>query len=145
MLHKTLGVNPRMTFCTNCGNDAEELAMLGNRNFKAECTNCNVTNYGSRSGDVCGKCKQRITGKTIELTEFERVPASQPCQACMKCFEECAAGGVLFNCEAGCFGCIPRGETANQIRTENEQPAPAMLGVSFSADNCPNRNAHKPQ
>lgn len=143
-LDSRLGVNPRLTFCTMCGGDSNELALLGDRNYKRQCRNCECWNYGSTASDKCGKCKQQLhDGSKVMLDEHERLPSSSPCDDCQKLISAVKDGGVFWRCEDGCFGAIKKSKYADQVRLAHNIEAPEPCGVMYDADNCPNKENHK--
>ena len=51
-LHRTEGVNPRMTACGRCGKDVG-VALIGALDKKFICGSCNTVSYGSRHCIPC--------------------------------------------------------------------------------------------
>ena len=141
ILHKTLGVNPRMTVCRYCGKDGDELMMLGIKNYKDICDSCGLVHYGGTQGRNCQKCGGHC--KRIELTDGEKVPAMGPCKECQKSLdeqnEEMKKGGVAFKCkDCGGEGMIKHDHPfCADFREKNNTPAPEPVGVEFSKENCP--------
>lgn len=147
-LHKTKGVNPHLTFCRRCGRDGNELILLGTRDYKTQCPNCNTMNYGSSPRDKCGKCKKSMhNGKKESIEEYERLPSGDICDNCKKELDNTEAiviaGGIYFKCSFGCEGAIPDCEFTKDFRKDNNIPTPEKVGVEFDADNCPNKENHK--
>ena len=147
LLHKTLGLNARMTFCPYCLGPGEYLILAGRLNWKVEC-NCGTIGYGMTSRDKCTNCGQvGQWGKRIELDDYEKVPAASPCDKCREgnetANEAVRNGGIFFKCEAGCFGAVQKSDFADNLRAELKVPAPDPCGIMFSEADCPNKDNHK--
>jgi hypothetical protein len=136
-LHPKLGVNPRLTFCPQCGKEGTGLVMLGIRNCKTECPECHTVNYGSRPGDRCGHCNQQMFGgKQEELGEFEKLPG-ELCDECKAEREEfakiVAEGGVYWKCKQCALRGVlkPTAPLAALVREKLNMPAPKPCGIEF--------------
>ena len=81
LLHKVLGLNPRMTTCPICHETGDEIILLGNRNWKMKCQACGVVEYGGSTRGVCPRCKSG-NRERIELTDSERIVQPGPCRKC---------------------------------------------------------------
>jgi len=142
-LHPTLGVNPRMTFCTRCGGEAQELALIGRYNYKLIC-DCGFTMYGGRGKlTECPGCKRSIyEARKVELEEGERVPAGEHCDACRKQEAEFAeiikAGGILWRCAEypAHHGAMRPNDFTRQVRKQLKTPA-GPCGVELTKNECP--------
>lgn len=99
-LHKTLGVNPRLTVC-QCPiclkeHDGSSLLLFGDHNRVDTCATCNTEIYGGLSSSrPCPKCKGTYASKTREMGDSERVPA--PPEPCDQCKEWMKVGIILFS------------------------------------------------
>ena len=124
ILHKTKGVNPRLTFCPRCGGDGPDLILLGNRDSVITCPFCNTANYGAIRSDKCGSCGQPLSrGESRKIEEHERIPGSL-CKTCKEEVEnfkkEVEKGGIYWKCKCGATGVIKGGsELAVQVREKS--------------------------
>lgn len=137
-LHPTQGVNPRCTFCPNCGQDANEITLLGAENRKWTCNNCDQMHIGYFA--KCQKCGSHDRGAFTEISEHERLPASQPCDKCQE-FDRVAgeafeSGGIIIQCKICGGKAVIRGTTDMAIRAREHSgiSAPNPLGVEL--DKC---------
>ncbi len=138
-LHKTKGINAHMTVCPRCGEDGDEIALLGSANKIYECPRCNIRQLGSK---ICSKCKGSMQFLR-ELDDCERIPASEPCKKCQKELEdhkaEVEAGGVYWRCkDCGSEGVImATSNYAKAVRDQHELHNGEPCGVKFSDKDCP--------
>lgn len=145
-LHKTLGVNPRMTFCPRCGGNGPEIVLLGSRDNVITCKNCGTLNFGSSSYEKCGKCETPLyNGEVRKIRGSEKVPGGL-CDACkteIKEWEEIVrAGGVFFRCDCGAEGVVKSdSEMAKAVREHSKIFAPKPVGLSIAK--CPNCSPKK--
>lgn len=149
-LHPKLGVNPRLTFCRRCKKPTDELILAGRRNHKVICS-CGLELYFAPLKSKCPGCGSGLYGaKRVELSEFERVPAMEMCDACKKESQELedavAAGGVYFNCEnCHASGVIRKSPFADMVREKSGVPAGKPCGVTFGKDHlCPQCSNESP-
>lgn len=135
VLHKTLGVNPRMTFCPRCGGDGQELVLLGIANFHGYCQQHGHV-YGARGN----KCPIERCGNNLrdvkELLDCERVPGYDICDACTKTVEMqkkvISEGGIAFRCKGcGTEGAIPMSE--KMAKLIHDVRAKNALGVEVES------------
>jgi hypothetical protein len=139
-LHKTLGLNTRMTFCPRCHGEAHELIMLGNKNNKGICSKCGLTVYGSDSRH-CPECNGIV--EHVPLEQSERLPATDICDDCKKevtLYEDIVAeGGVYWKCsKCHCSGVIKSNEFTADVRKAHGLTNGEPCGVDFNgADDCP--------
>jgi hypothetical protein len=143
-LHPTLGLNPRLTYCTRCGRDGPDLMLLGNRNWKRKCASCGCINYGASAKDDCGSCGVKLwNSERIELEEREKLPGSL-CNDCQKEVDQHAAivaeGGIYWKCRDCKKGGVIWGssELAKRVREKMGVEPPKPCGVEFTkAEGCP--------
>lgn len=120
ILHKTKGVNPRMTVCYRCGKDAESIILLGKNDKKVTCSNCGTINYGCNKHDKCNKCGFKMyNSEQEEIGEYEKIPVL--CSECEKEIESfknvVSSGGIYFKCnECGQSGVIKKSDYSMYIR-----------------------------
>ena len=146
-LHKTRGVNPKMTFCPRCGGEANELMLIGNREAKMTCQHCGTVNFGARGADRCGGCgKHGGLRKTGEIGEHERLPASQMCDACQKDVDmqkaEVEKGGVYWKCDKCKHSGVIKAhhQLAKDVRASAKIEPPNPVGIDFTSEadsSCP--------
>lgn len=143
ILHKTLGVNPRLTYCPRCGGEGRGQLLLGNRDYKTKCEHCGTMNFGTRRSEKCGNCKHPLRdSEQTPLTEYEKLPGG----LCAACEEEVALhksvvaeGGVYWKCS----NCPATGvlkataELAKSVRAQAKIEPPAPVGFEFDKDTCP--------
>jgi hypothetical protein len=134
-LHPTKGINPHVTFCVQCGVDVG-IALIGNRDKKRTCDNCDTVNYGAKASDSCGKCGLSLrTAKAEEIREGERLPGGlcNDCQAEQKEHREIVEqGGVYWKCrECTLRGVIKPSPFAEMVREQLGTPTPQLCGVEF--------------
>jgi hypothetical protein len=140
MLHPTLGINPHLTFCQRCGGDAEDVLMLGIKNYVDKCASCGCEHYGgSDKQGECMRCgSHNLQRRTIGDTEKLPVPACAKCremiEACNKAVED---GGVFWKC-AGCGSegaVVKDSELAIAARNYSGIEAPDPVGIEVN--DCP--------
>lgn len=141
-LHKELGINPRMTVCTRCGEDGEALVLLGNTNWIYNCCSCG-TNFIGYSKE-CPKCKHFNTlSKGRELKDYEKLPGL--CKKCRLAQEECdkavAEGGIYWKCaDCGSTGALKQSDFTDHVRTVNGKgtKVEGPCGIEFTKEQgCP--------
>lgn len=138
-LHKEHGLNPKLTFCPRCGDEGNEIMLIGARDDKFTCRACTTVSFGARK---CLKCADGGAGTTEKIGASERLPGSL-CTACKtevaEHKREVAAGGVYFRCaDCNAQGVIKAGtQFAVRVREFHATPAPAPIGVEFSNADCP--------
>ena len=138
-LDKEFGLNPRLTTCCICGGEGKELMLLGNKNYKAHCPE-HGTIYGLGAGtrrcpvEKCG----RMLVEHVALRPNERVPSTEPCDACKA--KQAAvdalveAGGLYMMCDrCGSRGAIQR--TEENAKLCDEVRAKGAMGVRLNS--CP--------
>lgn len=155
-LHPKLGLNPRLTICTRCGKDGDDLILLGATNRKYKHDKCGLIFIGRPDKDYCPKCKEHLFGMELsdlgEIPEFEKMPGT--CKECREKQEKLDAdvqemvdaGGVPFRCkDCGCAGAVKAdSDLAKKVRKwakENSKKVDArgeeVAGVEFSKLDCP--------
>ena len=142
ILHKTKGLNPRLTFCRRCGKDAEEIVLLGARDSKRVCTACGTVNYGMSAKEACGKCKHLLFDSVREpIGEFEKLPAHDFCDKCRKELKEwkeiVSEGGIYWKCKNGHTGVIRKSPFSDMIREKMKIVPPEPVGVELPERDCP--------
>ena len=143
-LHPTLGVNPRLTFCQRCRGEANELLLLGNQDSVYTCEGCGQPHIGRPAKGRCVTCDSYAVKKTRTLDEHERLPASSPCDSCLKEIEEhravVAAGGIYIRCaDCRAEGVIKSSSPlAAEVREAHGTAAPEPCGIEFTKEaGCP--------
>jgi len=141
-LHSKLGVNPRLTFCPQCGGETNELLLLGATNKVYRCTDpkCNTPHIGSPPKGFCQRCGRAVKFER-ELDDWEKLPGSicDACQAKNKAVdEEVAKGGIYWRCkDCGSAGAIRAGHPlAEQVREQMNLQPPAPCGVELTKEPC---------
>jgi len=141
-LHPTLGVNPKLTICTRCGKDGDELILIGAKEWLVQCDNCHIKIYG---GGPCPSCKSTRVSRIRKIGEHERLPSTSPCKECRKELsvhaEMVRQGGVFFKCKGcGVDGVVkPTAELAKLVRKKMAIAPPDPVGVELGT--CPNCEA----
>jgi len=92
MLHKKLGVNPRVlsVCCTVCGQKKDEgLVLLGISNYRIKCRQCGTWVYGGFSSEDNYKCpacgivhSHKTDGEEVELGAWEQIKTNGVCITC---------------------------------------------------------------
>lgn len=144
ILHKTKGVNPHMTFCPRCHAEANELLLLGHVDHVHVCKGCGLAHLENTAPRMCRNSRcQNGNFESRKLGDNERLPASEPCDACKTELAEhkavVDAGGVYWRC-TDCKGHgVIKGtnEFAISVRKAHKLEAPAPCGVEFSKEDCP--------
>lgn len=148
-LSKEKGVNPHMTYCIRCGQDADELVLFGASDHVDVCSDCGITVFGGyKNYEGCPKCKGGRSGKTRRpLGSWEKVPASDFCKKCKDEVAvhqaEVAAGGVYVRCKDCNMSGVILGSHpfAVAARKELNIAAPLPCGIEFTKENgCPKCN-----
>ena len=110
--HNTKGVNPKLTYCPRCGDDAEELMLLGALDGKYECNTCNEEIAQHKAvvdaGGIYWKCEDCNNNGVIKKNDYSdavrehmKIKAPDPC-------------GIAFQKNEGCPICsdgLGKGET----------------------------------
>ena len=143
-LHPQLGVNPRLTFCPQCGGETNELLLLGNTNKVYRCTSssCNTPHVGRPKNGKCQNCGAQVKFDR-ELGDREKLPGSV-CDSCQEKNREAeevvAEGGIFWRCsDCNSSGAI-RGSAplAQAVRKQVGIAPPDPCGVEFSKEEgCP--------
>jgi len=136
-LSKKHGVNPKMTYCPNCKEDANELILVGAHDSIYYCHHCKINLIGSSK---CPRCNSYGEFQR-KIGEYEKLPASQPCDKCKEVLKEqdriVAEGGILFMCtKCGSRGAIRKNNPICQdVRKQLGVEPPKKCGVEFNE--CP--------
>jgi len=89
--------------------------------------------------DKC-RCGRASWGAKTELDDYEKIPASEPCDKCKAELENLdaivKAGGLYWKCPLGHHGAIKANEFTEAVREQIGVPAPEPAGVEFDVD-CP--------
>lgn len=139
-LHKTLGLNPRLTVCYVCGKELADIALLGDQNFLWHCNDCDINFIGKEKTRKCVQCKRTHIERVRELDKFEKIPLGL-CEQCQKLKDEAAKavaeGGVYWHCKTcGSSGALTRDNPiAPLVRESLQVRPPEPCGVEVS--NCP--------
>ena len=140
VLDEKKGINPRLTFCTNCGGDAEELMLIGNQTKVYRCNSCDTIHYGSVYKKECQNCGNENWSFDHDLVDNEKLPASEPCEKCKNVDEEVKNGGVYWKCrDCGSKGAVKAdAQLSIDVREKMGISAPDPCGVEFNKDEgCP--------
>ena len=133
-LHPTLGVNARLTVCSNCGDDGNELILLGNQNFVMTCQDCGMLHVGKFRD--CQRCGSGSLQHRL-LEEGEKIPAG----LCVKCkalkkrsTKEVRKGGIYGQClECNAGMVFKRGsQIAKATRKASGIKPPKPVGIEFT-------------
>ncbi len=139
-LHKTKGLNPKLTYCPRCGEDGDELILLGATDRIYKCTYCGMRSIGKRLSK-CPECGRNSWHKVGTVGEYDKLPSSHLCAKCEKELAEhkaiVDAGGIYWKCkDCRAEGVIKTGRYADSIR-EHLHISSGPCGVEFDKDNCP--------
>lgn len=151
-LHKTKGVNPRLTCCRNCGKDVG-VALLGASESVFKCSRCDMKSIGgrprkNRPGHLgerqcpgCGAHDSYVRDGVVG--EYDKIPDGL-CTECEEteaaCAEVVREGGIFWKCsKCGSAGAIrASAPLAAMVREQMDIAAPDPVGVDFEGDsNCP--------
>lgn len=140
-LSKKYGINPAMTICPICGEDANEIALAGDASMYV-CLGCGRKEVAPRPPAVCLGCGKRHEWKNTGKFDgsFQRLLASQPCEKCQAAQEveraEIAARGVLVKCEkCGMKGVLMH---THPMAIELRKKFPdGTTGILIGEENCP--------
>ena len=141
-LHPTLGVNPHLTFCPNCGGETNELLLSGSVNSIWKCKSCGMNHIGYPKGGECQKCHSYDVEHLRELYDSEKLPGNL-CDSCEKQVAEfraeVKAGGVYWKCsDCPATGVIKaESDFAKNVRKQLHIAAPWECGVEFTKADCP--------
>ena len=137
-LSKQFGVNPSLTYCPRCGEDAPEILLLGNAQ-DYECTSCHKHIVGKRPKE-CPFCKSvLIVHRGPYDGSRNRLPASDLCDKCKELIkelkEELGKGGVAWKCQ----DCKSEGVIKHDVAVaiEFRKQYPDKGGITFTKKNCP--------
>ena len=142
LLHPDKGLNPHMTSCWRCGNNTNEILLLGEKNKIYKCQRCDMHHIGRPKKGICTRCKSSTIEFLRELEDMERIPSGY-CADCQKELDEyqqiVAEGGVHFRCRnCQSVGVIKKSKFADAVRERAGVMAPDPVGVEFSLeDPCP--------
>lgn len=144
-LNENGDIGPHMTFCPQCGGEAREIVLMGNKEYKDVCQHCRMIHYGGvdpvRGQRKCVKCGSYALLR-VRMTENEKVPGPL-CEKCEKLNRECdeavAVGGVYWKHEeCGSRGAIKASaHLAQRVRKQMKIPAPGKCGIDFDKEQCP--------
>jgi hypothetical protein len=142
-LHPQKGLNPRLAYCPRCGEETNEIAMLGANDKIYECEGGHQ-HLGVPTDGICSGCGHHTTFRFLRhLEDHERLPASQPCVSCqeeIKTFEKVVAeGGVYIQCkDCGMQGVLKKeNPLCAQVREKMNVPAPGPVGLELTREQCP--------
>jgi len=141
-LHPEKFLNPYMTVCPQCGEEANELILVGVHDTVYRCVSCGMKHIGRPKGGACQKCFSGVV-EDRKLEDNERLPASQPCEKCQKLNEAAntmvAAGGIHWKCKkCGSSGAIKADHPyAKDVRKQMGIEPPDPCGIEFDEDTCP--------
>ena len=143
LLHKEKGLNPKLTFCLRCGNDANEIMLIGKNDGKYKCSACGMTSYGKQKRDRCPKCEHDFyMVRTGIIEEYDKLPASDYCDDCkkeIKAHKEIVAdGGIYWKCsKCDRSGVIKvSAPLATEVRRQHGIAPPAPYGIDFVCPAC---------
>lgn len=134
ILHPEKGVNPFLTICKRCGQDAPDLILVGNKQYKDICRNCGAVYYGGRDRPHTGKCNFCDDPYPV----FDREPIKDgekiPIGLCRECQEEeerfakiVSEGGIYFRCkDCKSTGVIRKNEYTDAVRQ--------MMGKEYTVE-----------
>lgn len=137
-LSKQFGVNPSLTYCPRCGEETQEIILLGNAQ-DYECTSCHKHIVGKRPKE-CPFCG---SGLIVHKGPYDgsrnKLPASEPCGKCKELMkelkEELAKGGVAWKC----LDCKSEGVIKHDVEMaiEFRKQYPDKGGIILTKKNCP--------
>ena len=139
-LHKEKGLNPKLTFCPRCGGDANEIILIGIHEGKYTCRKCGMISFGSQTHNRCPRCEQDyLMTRTSTIGEYEKLPASEPCDKCKEHSEIVKKGGVYWKCSTcGSEGVLKVSPLSKKVRKLHKIPAPGKCGIDFEGTQlCP--------
>ena len=136
-LHKTKGLNPRLTYCPRCHGEGPEIILVGAHDGVYECTACGMMHIGKPKKGECAKCGSTVVFSR-KLGENERLPGSL-CKGCEEQIQVVRDGGIFFKCkDCGAIGAIKKNaELAKKVRERTGVEAPEPCGVEFNKGTCP--------
>jgi hypothetical protein len=135
-LHRTKGVNPRLTVCEGCGKDVGVM-LLGTHDYTTTCKPCGIVLIG---GGPCPRCRRDGTDRRT-LDHAVRIPEGL-CDDCARREAEARAevekGGVFWRCvDCRAAGAIKAGaRLAEMVRRQANVPV-GPCGIEFSKADCP--------
>ena len=141
-LHKSKGLNQRMTVCMDCGKDVG-VVLLGAAGYLFKCTACGKTTYGVYKHTTrCPQCKT-LGGPPEEIPDDFVMP-SEVCDGCKvkrKEFHDMATeaaetGGIIAVCRKCHARMVVSGES--ELAKEVRKKAPAPKVVATEVPDCPN-------
>lgn len=133
-----------MTVCPRCGQNGDEIVLLGihNRMYECAASSCKARTIG-RKEKTCPGCGCEVDRVFVrEIREHERVSGSV-CGACQKELKEhqevVEAGGIVFRCkDCGAKGVIKESAPlAKKVREQLKVDPPKPCGVEFDKATCP--------
>lgn len=137
-LSKQFGANPALTCCPQCGEDTDEILLLGNAQ-DYECSSCHKHSVGKRPKE-CPFCGSSLI---VHIGPYEgsrrRLPASDLCDKCKALIkelkEELAKGGVAWKCQDCKAEGVIKHDTVAAIGFRKQHPG--KCGVIFTKKLCP--------
>lgn len=152
-LHPEKGLNPHMTFCSHCGEESEELVLLGAEDKKYTCPKCDALHFGRpdpksdmQNLRACQKCGHPFDSQWANavIEEWEKLPSTEPCKKCQERLnvagEAVKEGGIFWKCDdCGSHGAIHKdAPIAKLVREKMGIEPPDPVGVTFGKDHdCP--------
>lgn len=138
ILSEKHGINPHMTFCSQCGKDANELIITGKAHLH-KCS-CGQKHIGYPKEGQCQGCKKfgSLTDEG-EIPPERKLPSLEPCDACKKlnkqCAEEVKKGGVPWRCKDCGSGGVIKAHTdiAKEWRKKN---GGEVVGLEVGKEQC---------
>ena len=151
ILHPEKGVNPRLSYCRRCGEECQELFLIGTSSHVFTCDDCGIQHLGRRATIFKQTCNVKVDGHRCnghlthvrELGDNEKLPATEPCDSCKEELAEhakiVADGGVYWRCgDCKAEGVVlAEAPFASYLREQYKKPTPESFGVEFSKENCP--------
>lgn len=141
-LHPEKGVNPHLTICPGCGEDGEEILLLGTSDYIHRCTACNTNQLATKRAKKCPQCGEHALQFVRQLETQEKLPGSL-CKKCSDARDVVDAavkeGGVYWKCkDCNSNGALKaEAQLAKDVRKQMGIKAPKPCGVEFTKENCP--------
>lgn len=146
-LHRTKGLNPHLSVCSVCGGPARDVILIGRREVKTTCPECDTINYGSFSYEKCGNCGSSLRGgASSRIEDNEKIPSiCEECEAKQKKqIDEMramvSAGGIYWVCAVnkrhkGIY--TADSPLAIWVREKMGIAPPKPCGIQHSSKDCP--------
>lgn len=136
-LHKTKGLNPRLTTCPRCAKEGQSILLLGNHDKKGTCPSCGITIIGiGRKCPKCGTDTRSVPRQPIGDTDM--IP--QICDTCVAEINreqyEVKAGGIFFKCKKCNATGVVRKEVSLAIKVRKELNLKPPLPCGIELSNC---------